>query len=347
MADRGVAPLFDIASSFGSALNTFAVLATTSGIGFVLRSGHTGSIRRLGVNVASRIGNLVGDLQVETLTGTPRVPSGSLWSAGATTSITVTGTGWLWGTLGTDAPVTAEQAFGVALNATTASAGDQATFNTGLTGYFNRGFPYALTKTAGAYSALNQIPIVGVEYADGYIEWGGLPLSAFSSGMAIASDTTPDEVGTRWVQPATEEVFGIIAQLSQSSANAAGELVLYADGAELGALDIDGDELRANSGGIIMARFNSPPTITPGAVGRVVVRPSTVSATGNYRVTNLTMESAASLISQMGLPQRTERTNAGAWTDRAAQVCSILPVFKSVAGGAPVVANMRGGFTNG
>lgn len=337
MPSVGLMPGFSL-EDMGAAMNTTALTLTTTGLGAVFRAYKTGNISKLGRLVTARTGNCEFDFQMETLTGAPAVPTGTIWAAGATVHVTVSGTGWVWHTLGTPGAVVKDDYFAVAINPTVAAVGDQATIGTNLAALVNRNFPYAATKLAGVYTAQNGSPILAAQYDDGTVLWGGLPVTAIATTTTIATDTTPDEVGVMWTQPVGGTCFGVEALLSVSTQTAVdGTFELYegvaAAASSIASVKVTAADMRAATSGKLELRFSTSVALVANREYRLVLKPSTATATGTYRLTNLTFESVASQQSQFGLFIRTHRTDAGTFTDTTTQIPSVCPVLDTISAG--------------
>lgn len=350
MASVGIDPLFCVSPFGASGVLTQVVDATNDSAGAVLQAHKDGSITHIGRWVSTVTGTgTTGRVQMETLTGSPALPSGTLWDTNTFGTDNISATGWSWVELDTAGDVTEGQEFAVTYLASAADGSNNATFSYGLANVGNSATcPYSCNRVAGTWGIQTAAPIFAARYgASGDIIYGSAPITGFASGAAIALDTTPDEVGVKWTAPVSGTCYGLEIIASLSNLNFTGVARLYANNVEVANRTLTGTRFRSTGVGRVLVRWATPATITAGVAYRAVIYGTTNSATGNIRLINLTHESADSLQKTLStLAFRCSRTDAGSWTDSAtANIMSIIPLMESetAGGGLLVHPGMTGG----
>jgi hypothetical protein len=172
-------------------------------------------------------------------------------------------------------------------------------------------FPYCATYTSATWAKWSVHPLLSVRYSDGtYSSIGTVPIGTYSD-HAVSSSTTPDEIGNYFVCPAPMRVSGFLSNFQLTDCDL--DLVLYEGSTARLTLSLDKD--RAKSSAATGWHF-TPTTydLRPGVGYRYVVKPTTTTA---CTVQSVPVSTAAM---QDMLPggaghYRTERTDAGSWTD--------------------------------
>ncbi len=169
-----------------------------------------------------------------------------------------------------------------------------------------------------AWASLNNIQIFALEYDDGTIECPqeAYPVKTFST-ISISTSTTPDEIGNIINVPFGCRVSG--AWMCGSIPNTATFKVklIDSDGSTIATgceFSMDDDYLRAKSAAIpIGVLFSGSKVLTKNTDYRIIIEPLTTTSLTVYE---MEFDSAAALNSCPGgsSVHRTERTNAGAWS---------------------------------
>lgn len=175
---------------------------------------------------------------------------------------------------------------------------------------------YLSHKTAAWAKQGSRGSAFGIEYSDGsyYHIPDSFPITALTSD-AINTGTTPDEIGMKFQFPGPVKVDGAWTTMSQNGA-ADISLVLYdSDGTtELASNTIDEDvTVIPGSVSIAWASF-AEQSLVAATNYRLVIKPTTANSVNVQGIT----VAAAGVLDQLDGGQnfhRTERTNAGAWTD--------------------------------
>lgn len=179
------------------------------------------------------------------------------------------------------------------------------------------GMPYADHFTA-AWAKTSNYPVLALKYDDGTYEYLGVnvwPITAVNS-ISISSTTTPDEVGLIFQLPGPVTAAGAWVIFNSGATGRNTDIVLYdSDGTSvLETVTIDSDVGRSNNAlNTFTVRFPTSRALLGATNYRLVVKPAT---TGNRVMHDVTISAAAIMDALPGgqLWHRTERTDAGAWT---------------------------------
>lgn len=171
-----------------------------------------------------------------------------------------------------------------------------------------------------------------IGYDDGSYPNAGLyPYGKFLIPIFDSSDS-PDEIGNI-LNPASDmQVLG--AWVSVTSTSGDYDIVLYDSDETTELARIENDENVENTSTFIghyvrLVYFSSPITLTGGSTYRITLRPST---TNTINMDNLTVDDADYMDSVLfGSVHRTERTDAGAWTETPTKRTCIGVIMSSPA----------------
>lgn len=183
---------------------------------------------------------------------------------------------------------------------------------------------------AGYVSQTNRGGVFALEYDDG--SYAYLPVIPAKDMVRLiyTSATTPDEVGNRFIAPVKMETSGAWFMWGMGAGDT-DEVILYdADDTALQTTTIDTDNRTTASeiGGMVF--WPAKQTLNKDAVYRIVIKP--LSANSNCLGSEVTVDTAA-VLDQMGGGQnmhKTERTNAGSWTDTTTQRMAIGPIISAI-----------------
>lgn len=298
----------------GLAFQSTTLDADTEGFAAVLRVGKAGDLAKLGFEIIGFTTAGDFDLRLETV-GADGLPTGTLLGTNSNIVVTISAAGYVLGMLTTKVTVTEGQLIAAVIRAGTPGSivvGGHYSNNA-----IKAGFPYALQDTTGSWvKTLEEIVNVGLEYDDGSYDavFGVCPIVSFSN-INVRSDTSPDELGFKFELPWDCEIIeaALFIDLDQDC-----DFVIY-DSADVVKFTValDKDVRSATFREMYVVRLTSRLTILKDSVYRCAIKPTTT--TPNVNVHTFTVNTAA-MMDAHDLGQkliRTERTNAGAWTDTA------------------------------
>jgi hypothetical protein len=177
-------------------------------------------------------------------------------------------------------------------------------------------------------------PIAVIEYSDGsiYPIHGMLPGLPTSITAGFASNSTPDERGSRFQVPVGCKFIGWTFQL-RITANF--ELRLYdSDGTTvLTSITIDADDALNTSDGPYTILSDTEITLSANTQYRVTILPTTTSTARIFKLTASLAAHLAQMYAGTNLIA-TERTDAGAWTDTDTARYGIVPLLSQFHDGA-------------
>ena len=172
-------------------------------------------------------------------------------------------------------------------------------------------------KTGGTWAKHNNsLPCFGLEYDDGSFAYipGVLPAKTYEADTSFNTSTTPDEYGLKFQLPFKCKVGG--AWYGTIDIDNAAELILYdSDGStELENVTLDPDIRSIVNLERVAVWFSDDIELLADTNYRLVLKPTTTS---NLIYRGITVDSAGLLDQMEGgqLFHKTERTDAGAWTD--------------------------------
>ena len=310
--------------------------AANEGAAWKFRAPKAGNIRKIGFMVGSVTTPQSLDIRLETLDSS-MAPTGTLW--GTTTNGAVaspTADTWFWVTLTSDAVVAKHDNLCAVVRWSGTAGNLNINYTAGGTGPAIA-LCAAMANTNGStWSNNGGCPNFAIEYDDGSRPWvGGFPMTVGSSG-SLNTASTPDEWGFRATFNFRGRVWGI--WMYPNSISSGGTL-----GAKL--YDMSNHVLASGSGfdhdfwlGLggfthLFVPFSTPYILEPGVEVRGTILPETT--TGVIKV-GATIDSAGTRESHMtGLNfQRTQRTDAGAWSDSATEIPYVGLAYDQLEDGA-------------
>ncbi len=314
---------------------TFGTWGTLDGTGdriaWIFPAPKTGNISEIGWHTRTVTTGDIVDVRLETVDTADANPSGTLCGTNSNVNVTVASSDdnvWENSALTASCAVTKGDKLAIVLSAATfVSSG-----NMQIAGYTNNTtgdlslFPYSRVNSTGSYAAVSSVmPILTLKYDDGSyapLSGGTLPVLPIANATAfgasaITTSTTPDEIGLKFQVPFSGSLCGAGAQLDFSSAGGTYDIVLYDSGSTaIATFSGDTDQVLSNAAGA--ARANEFPipatTISINSTYRLVVKPTSANV---VTVADFDVNAAGMLAAVPGGTNfvKTQRTDAGAWTD--------------------------------
>lgn len=284
--------------------------AATEKAATILQAPKAGTILKVGWRSATFTSSGNADVRLETRDAATGDPSGTLLATNtnATQAVAAANT-WMTTTLTAGATVTKGQIFAVVI--AYSSGNWQVALADSV--ILSANYPYGDHFT-GAWAKQGTTMAMALEYSDGSYAFipGVLPTTTYGA-TRIDTGTTPDEIGCLFTATHALRVTGWGGYLDLDND---ADIVLYdTDGTTpLLTHSIDKDDRQANSGGTFHGWFSSTVNLVAGSQYRLVMKPTT-GATGPI-IYEWNVASAAVMGALPGGSDwvRTERTNAGAWT---------------------------------
>jgi hypothetical protein len=205
-------------------------------------------------------------------------------------------------------------------------------------------FPWTWTIDGGSANRGQEIALFG---------WGtagtayGYPISA-AGNVTLASNTTPDEYGMRFIIPAgwcdTYKVMGFRAILGSWNGSDTITFTLYDGTTPLQAITIDTDQMLRARTAVFFFDEATLSTLTAGSTYRLAMAPQTT--TGQF-LHYIDVAANADLAAYpLGIEcYASHRTDAGSWTDVTTRRVFLEPVFADItepSGGAGIAALVGG-----
>lgn len=176
--------------------------------------------------------------------------------------------------------------------------------------------PTCALKTA-SWAIISTEPNIIFEFADGAFGTfdGALGVTTLGS-VNINTGTTPDEVGMLFQFPFPVTVEGAWVQIEVANNSADFDLILYnSAGTALQTLSADATKARiTGSGQVCYFVFATPQALTKNTDYRLVIKPTTANNVG-FRQRTLNSATYRPVFGGGTAWAKTERTDAGAWTD--------------------------------
>ncbi len=308
---------------------TMLLDAADEKVACIVQAPKTGNIRKVGFRTGTVTTGATLDIRLETVSATDGDPTGTLLATDTNVShVLGDGDDSIWITtaaLTADAAITIGDIFSIVIVNPSGSPGTFLITKGGDPTFAQLIFPYAdLFTSSWTKQAFSQTPVCAVEYDDGtYANMGTVVYSA-TALLSWNSGSTPDEVGIKFKLPFTTRIKGInaIFELDQDTT------VKFYDNADslLTFIDLDKDQRGADPIRQHDIIFPAPQTILKDTFYRITFLPSTT--TPDIRASELTFASAA-IMDAWGSQNfhKTERTDAGAWTDTTTKSMSITLFF--------------------
>ena len=295
-------------------------------VGGVFRIPTTGTVLAIGFCCESVTTGDPYKGQLETVSDTTGLPTGTLYVANATGSLTVTAPGMKFFELNGGSGVSVTKGAlvaGVIRSDTWVYGNTSWYFSVG--GNSSQKFPYALSGS-GPSNATSS-PHALLVYSDGLV----IPFGCYCSlgapaGQSINSGTTPDEVAQVVSLPYDCAIDGVYMMMETMQGTV--QVVLYdASNNVLESITVDNDQLGNGSSTVPMFwQFASEVTLTKDATYRVAFKSSN---TTNHAINNYELPDyggtggplkAYKMFSPGGKLYLSQRTDAGSWTDNDAKM---------------------------
>lgn len=324
------------------AFNVCSLTISTHKCAMVFRVAKTGSLRTMGILTGTVTTAAAGaTIRVETVDNATGNPSGTLFGANTSCGVNVASTDdavWKSCNLTADASVTRGDLIAVVVtNDASGVWAVQHQMASSTSNHWGSMFPYVAAFGA-SWTKSGGYPNVGVGYSDG--SYSSIP-GVYSARSVVETGyntgSTPDEIGNKFTPTVTFKVSGIWAS---APGGGDAELIIYdSSDTALCTITADKDNLFSNVDALgYVAMCPSEVTISANQTYRVVMKPT--SATNTF-YEGFTVESSA-LMGAFPLGtvmHRTERTNAGAWTDTATARGFIGLIVSGIDDGASVGGN--------
>lgn len=249
----------------------------------------------------------------------------------STTVALLTGVaGWYLATLGSSRAVTRGDRIAVVFDWDSYVAGNVSFLHGNAPWLHNA---YCVRNTGGGWIVNSRAPVFLAGYDDGSYA----PILGVGPGLPVTnsftSASTPDEMGNIFQLPVPTRIIG--AQLpEQFDPEGDPDIVLYgSDGSTvLETISVDSSTRWTATQGFYRFYFSSDHDIIAATNYRIVVKPSASSTT----LWRLTVPTAASLgSSPLGtVCHRTERTDAGAWSETTTEQMYVYPILAGFDDGA-------------
>lgn len=277
----------------------------------VTHAHKTVTISKVGFRTGTVTTNGDVDVRIETVDATTGDPTGTLF--GTTTNGTVTvnaANSWFTATLTAGASITqGTDRIAVVIVNTTGSY----LISSNDVNLWQSNLPYGDVYNNVSWAKQTSTPIVALEESGGaYSPIPGIFPALTYSAVAANTGSTPDEVGLYFTPSVTcrAKGFGVYADLDADA-----DMVLYdSDGTSvLTSLSLDKDVRQQNAAGLILGNFPARPTLNGGSIYRLIFKPTTGTNTAIYQASAGSAAVLGAFPAGTGY-QRTERTDAGAWT---------------------------------
>lgn len=290
-----------------------------------------GSITKVGFNIVAINGSPPAyNVGIVTLDASG-FPTTTAYGGSAITSWTPAATGWNWVTLSTPATANAGDFCAVRIypGGTPPDGSNNVTISSQVLGGSAASGTEPYPKTIFYDSGWNaRVGPAGIA-----CQYSGGEIIGFSvedrGGININIGTTPDEVGNLFTVPVNCTICGARMGLSNLANGTTFDLNLYDNGGSLLASMAMSDEDFLSNARIIDLYFD-PVNLTAGSNYRLVIEGTAVGV--STTPVELIFDAAADrlCLSDGVRYQKTERTDAGAWTDTSTRIVLISPIISDI-----------------
>lgn len=341
-------PLWDLTlhSTSGSlASSGFVIDAASEKAAIILQAPKTGIINKIGFYVAAHTSGATLDCEVQTISASTGLPSGTRVGSSTTATVVTSGTGWYEATLATGAAVTKGDRIALVVAQPASSPGNCAIGD--LANFFGQssshGFPFGAVYVASwAVASSLRRPIIYAGYDDstyGFCPFN-LPATSITLSNSINSSSTPDEVGNRFNALMPMRIVGARLLVNPAADGRDFSIALYNNaGSQLAIESFDSGQFA--QGALLQADFLFDAAVDIAAgVHRMTFIPGTTS---NNQMSYVTMPSATGIRYAMpgGVDTYwTERTDGGSFSDTNTRFALLIPLvqgFDDAAGGGATV----------
>ena len=298
-------------------IGDYALDDADDSVAFIFSLPKAGTVTHIGFCVGSTTGTPPDYYAGLVTVDAAGLPTTTPYGGSAIATYSPVSTGWVWVELPTPATAVAGDIVAIWVYPTDAppdAANHVDICNAGVMS--GHKLPRAGTFTT-AWSISSSIAPHGIKYtSDVY----GMAVTAFADVSYDVADT-PDEVGNLFVLPADMLCSGCTFQLSNVGANASMEMILYNAANDVLTSVVVDDEDKLRGYGNRVNLYWTPVQLAAATSYRLVLKAT--HATAIVRPAGLVFESTGAKAN--GLPegtnwQKTQRTDAGAWSETALAV---------------------------
>lgn len=320
----------------GTNTGTILMNSSTDKCGATLCVEKSGTINRIGFWVAADVGTppdyKVGTWNVDDA-GEP--DEASVYGGSALEEFTPSAPGnWQWVTLST--PATAVKGDFIAIGIVAGTTPPSGSNNISVQEYFGHSdvlLPKAARSSTGAWILDQRQPAMSLKYDDDVVPSVLPAVDATLRGASFDSNTTPDEVGVKFVPPLDMTIEGVRIALVFTG-NDTRTIKLYSsDDTLLASVAItDPDHAGGGANGAFkVLQFDAAVDLTAGETYRITVLPETTSAdvhVGMFECVD--SDSKDAIASGWSTWEKTERADAGDWTETPLHVPLIHLIVSKV-----------------
>jgi len=297
---------------------TLATLAAMSDkAAFIFQPPKSGNIRKVYWRTGTVTTGATMDIRLETVSPTDGNPTGTLWGTNTNASKAIADSddaAFLNATLTADAAVTPDDVLALVIVNPVVSPGTLVIVNISPSRLIGE-FPYCDVFATATWTKSGGWPVMAVEYDDGSIEpvQGAIPASALNT-LTFASASTPDEIGVKFSLPMGGRASGF-SLLIDSDDDFTVKLYDSDGSTVLTSLAVDKDQQLSQGSAGTRTRMSFPDKVT--LLANTSYRLTIVPGTGGISLYEIQV-SAAGLMDALPCGStvvKTERTDAGAWTD--------------------------------
>jgi len=324
---------------FAPSLTSALMDASGEAVGFTLVAPKAGTISKIGFRTGTVTTGQSLDIRIETV-GSDMFPSGTLWAANTNGNQAILDTDdnkWFWVTLTAGAVVAQGQQFCVAIRWVSTVGNLNIAYTSSSTATAG-GVPFAASYTTSwAFTAA--IPNIAVEYSSPTSRpfLGTLPVLAHNS-ITFNNGSSPDEIGIIFQYPVPCKIIGAIAKINEVVTTFA--VKLYdSDGSTVleSVTNIDAESNQASSGQVVIL-FDTQPIINANMNYRLTLLPETAAS---ITTKELEVDTASTMEALDGGANiyRTDRTDAGAWSQTTTKRPLLTPLISAIdSGPSPIYA---------